>query len=81
MIKLHRKAEDIISLIFYSPVHHTNSHFMLLEIDNGEKVICYYDSLAELTTINGMKETRIATLVEASSALKTVDAFSNNLVG
>ena len=63
------------------PIHHTNSHFTLLEIDDGEKVIRHYDSLAEPTTISSTKKTRIATLVEVSSALKVVEAFSNDLVG
>uniref|UniRef100_A0A093UXU9 Carboxyl-terminal PDZ ligand of neuronal nitric oxide synthase protein n=1 Tax=Talaromyces marneffei PM1 TaxID=1077442 RepID=A0A093UXU9_TALMA len=58
------KAEGTTPLIFYSPIHHTNSHFTLLEIDDGEKVIRHYDLLAEPTTINSMKKTRIATLVE-----------------
>uniref|UniRef100_A0A093UL80 Acidic endochitinase SE2 n=1 Tax=Talaromyces marneffei PM1 TaxID=1077442 RepID=A0A093UL80_TALMA len=58
-----------------------DSHFTLLEIDHGQKVIRHYDSLAEPTTINGTKKTRVATLVEASSALKVVEAFSNDLVG
>lgn len=78
--ELCRKA-DVAPLIFYSPVHHTDSHFTLLEIDDSKKVIRHYDSLAEPTTINGTKKTRVATLVEVSSALKTVEAFSNDLVG
>jgi hypothetical protein len=78
MAELRKKAEDTASLIFYSPIHHTDSHFTLLEIDHHKKVICHYDSLAESTTINGTKKTRIATLVEASSALKVVEAFSND---
>ncbi|EEA19289.1 hypothetical protein PMAA_000890 [Talaromyces marneffei ATCC 18224] len=69
MAGLRRKAElgpagHHTPLIFYSPIHHTDSHFTLLEIDDGEKVIRHYDSLAERTTIHGTKKTRIATLVE-----------------
>jgi hypothetical protein len=71
MAGLRRKAElgpagHHTPLIFYSPIHHTDSHFTLLEIDDGEKVIRHYDSLAERTTIHGTKKTRIATLVEVS---------------
>ncbi|KAF3407280.1 hypothetical protein DPV78_000137 [Talaromyces pinophilus] len=66
--KLHRKveieSEGYTPLVFYSPIHQTDSHFTLLKIDDGEKVIRHYDSLAELMTINGTKKTRIATLVE-----------------
>lgn len=81
MAELRRKAEGTTPLVFYSPVYHTNSHFSLLEIVDGKEVIRHYDSLAERTTINGTKKTRIATLVEASSALKMADAFSNDLIG
>jgi hypothetical protein len=66
------EPEGYTPLVFYSPIHHTDSHFTLLEIDDGEKVIRHYDSLAEPTTINGTKKTRIATLVEVSLALKDV---------
>jgi Ulp1 protease family, C-terminal catalytic domain len=74
--ELRRKAEVglecHIPLIFYSPIHYTDSHFMLLEIDDDKKMIHHYDSLAEPTTVNGMKKTRIATLVEVRLALKDV---------
>uniref|UniRef100_A0A093X852 Ubiquitin-like-specific protease 1 n=1 Tax=Talaromyces marneffei PM1 TaxID=1077442 RepID=A0A093X852_TALMA len=56
--------ESCTPLIFYAPLCHTHSHFTLLEINDGEKVIRHYDSLAERTTINGMKKTRISTLVK-----------------
>jgi hypothetical protein len=69
--ELHRKAElgpegHHTLLIFYSPIHYIDLHFTLLEIDDGEKAICYYNSLAERMTIHGTKKTRIATLVEIS---------------
>lgn len=74
--ELRRKAEvgpeGHNPLIFYSPIHHTNSHFTLLEIDDDKKMIRHYDSLAEPTTVNGTKKTRIATLVEVRLALKDV---------
>jgi len=81
MVELPRKVEDTAPLIFYTPVHHADSHFTLLEIDHGKKVICHYDSLAEPTTISGTKKTRLATLVEVSPALETAEAFSNDVVG
>jgi hypothetical protein len=68
-------------LTFYSPIHHSNSHFTLLEIDDGEKVIRHYDSLAEPTTIHGTKKTRTATLVEVNSHSSTSGAFFNRVVG
>ncbi|QGA17621.1 hypothetical protein EYB26_005296 [Talaromyces marneffei] len=66
--ELRKKAESGLesctSLIFYAPICHTHSHFTLLEINDGEKVIRHYDSLAKPTTINGTKKTRFAALVE-----------------
>lgn len=79
--ELRRKAEDIAPLIFYSPIFHTQSHFTLLEIDDGEKTIRHYDSMAELTTINGTKKTRVATLIEVSPILETAEVSSNDVVG
>ncbi|RAO71511.1 uncharacterized protein BHQ10_007523 [Talaromyces amestolkiae] len=64
MVELRRKAEGTVPLTFYTPVHHINSHFTLLEIDDGEKVIRHYDSMAEPTVINGTEKTKVATLVE-----------------
>jgi hypothetical protein len=74
--ELRRKAEvgpeAHTPLLFYSPIHHTGSHFTLLEIDDDKKMIRHYDSLAEPTTVNGTKKTRIATLVEVILTLKDV---------
>jgi hypothetical protein len=76
MVELYRKIEATAPLIFYIPVHYTDSYFTLLEINYGEKVIRHYDSLAEPTTINGTKKTRLATLVEVSLALEMAEASS-----
>lgn len=81
IVELRRKAEGTVPLLFYAPVHHTNTHFTLLEIDDGEKVIRHYDSKAKLTIRNGTEKTRVATLVKVSSVLKTAEAFSHNVVG
>ncbi|EED22537.1 hypothetical protein TSTA_060320 [Talaromyces stipitatus ATCC 10500] len=66
--ELRREAEhgleDCRPLTFFSPICKENSHFTLLEINDGEKVIRHYDSLAAPTTINGTKKTSIAALVE-----------------
>ncbi|OKL55222.1 hypothetical protein UA08_09507 [Talaromyces atroroseus] len=59
-----KEAEGSTPLIFYCPVNHNNSHFTLLEVNDSEKVIRHYDSLAPVTAINGTKKTRIAALVE-----------------
>uniref|UniRef100_A0A093V2V6 Ubiquitin-like protease family profile domain-containing protein n=1 Tax=Talaromyces marneffei PM1 TaxID=1077442 RepID=A0A093V2V6_TALMA len=64
IISYRRDAEGGTPLIFYCPVNHSNSHFTLLEINDGEKAIRHYDSQAPLTAINGTKKTRIAALIE-----------------
>lgn len=66
IVMFRREAENSTPLIFYCPVNHDNSHFTLLEVNDGEKVIRHYDSQAPLTAINGTKKTRIAALVEVS---------------
>jgi hypothetical protein len=79
--QLRREAEteSCTPLIFFCPIL-SESHFTLLEINDGEKVIRHYDSLAASTTISGMK-TRIATLVEVESSCWTLEVFSNNMLG
>ena len=63
------RPEGCTPLTFYSPINHTNSHFTLLEINDGEKVIRHYDSMAAPTTIDGTEKTRIAALVEVRSII------------
>jgi Ulp1 protease family, C-terminal catalytic domain len=62
------EAESCTPLIFFCPIYSNESHFTLLEINDSEKAIRHYDSLATLTTIGGTEKTRIAALVEVESS-------------
>jgi hypothetical protein len=53
----------LISLVYFCPLNH-NKHFTLLEINEREKAIRHYDSMADPAVIKGEKTTRISTLVE-----------------
>jgi hypothetical protein len=70
IISYRREAEGGTPLIFYCPVNHSNSHFTLLEINDGEKAIRHYDSQAPITAIKGTKKTRVAGLVEVNQSAK-----------
>jgi hypothetical protein len=60
------EVEDSMPLIFYCPVNHKNSHFILLEINDSERAIRHYDSQAPPTARDGTEKTRVAYLVEVS---------------
>ncbi|EXJ73556.1 uncharacterized protein A1O5_03317 [Cladophialophora psammophila CBS 110553] len=52
-------------LVYFCPLNHRGAHFTLLEINDQERVIRHYDSMADRATINGSgKQTRVARLVE-----------------
>ncbi|KAF4230400.1 hypothetical protein CNMCM6457_005976 [Aspergillus fumigatiaffinis] len=53
----------LVSLVYFCPLNH-NRHFTLLEINEREKAIRHYDSMADPAVIKGEKTTRISTLVE-----------------
>ncbi|KAL4869551.1 hypothetical protein BDV12DRAFT_196177 [Aspergillus spectabilis] len=70
--KYRRQAKDTfgdtVPLVFFCPINHTDSHYTLLEINERERVIRHYDSLADR---NGVGKTRISKLVqEEFGALK-----------
>ncbi|KEF54272.1 uncharacterized protein A1O9_09438 [Exophiala aquamarina CBS 119918] len=57
-------------LVYFCPLNHCGTHFTLLEINDQERVIRHYDSMADQATINGCgKQTRVARLVEVRSPL------------
>jgi hypothetical protein len=59
---------DVIPLVFFCPINHTDSHYTLLEINEQERVIRHYDSLADRGAVN---QTRMSRLVqEEFGALK-----------
>ncbi|KAL4933516.1 uncharacterized protein BDV17DRAFT_111257 [Aspergillus undulatus] len=70
--KYRRQAKDIfgdsVPLVFFCPINHADSHYTLLEINERERVIRHYDSLADR---DGDGKTRISKLVqEEFGALK-----------
>ncbi|KAL2844845.1 hypothetical protein BJX68DRAFT_269381 [Aspergillus pseudodeflectus] len=52
---------DVIPLVFFYPINHTDSHYTLLEINERERVIRHYDSLADQGAVN---QTRMSRLVQ-----------------
>ncbi|KAL4869118.1 hypothetical protein BDV12DRAFT_196550 [Aspergillus spectabilis] len=55
---------DALSLVYFCPINHKNKHFTLLEVNEREKAIRHYDSMADSDTILGVKATRLAKLVK-----------------
>jgi hypothetical protein len=53
----------LVSLVYFCPLNY-NRYFTLLEINECEKAIHYYDSMADPAVIKGKKMTRISTLVK-----------------
>ncbi|KAE8358565.1 hypothetical protein BDV27DRAFT_163459 [Aspergillus caelatus] len=52
-----RKASgELVPLVFFCPINHKGQHFSLLEINEREKVIRHYDSMAKVTTRLRMTE-------------------------
>jgi hypothetical protein len=51
------------ALAHFCPINH-NNHFTLLEINEREKVIQHYDSMAEPGTISGCNKTKISRVVK-----------------
>ncbi|GMG16930.1 unnamed protein product [Aspergillus oryzae] len=52
-----RKASgEWVPLVFFCPINHQGQHFSLLEINEREKVIRHYDSMAKVTTRLRMTE-------------------------
>ena len=74
---------DMIPLVYFCPLNHRGNHFTLLEINDQEKAIRHYDSMADLATIEGsLKRTRVAWLVEVRPSLKTMGRnFPNAILG
>ncbi|KAL2802112.1 hypothetical protein BJX63DRAFT_438187 [Aspergillus granulosus] len=70
--KYRRQAKETfgeaIPLVFFCPINHTDSHYTLLEINERERAIRHYDSLAGRDAVG---KTRISRLVqEEFGALK-----------
>ncbi|CEL01164.1 hypothetical protein ASPCAL00753 [Aspergillus calidoustus] len=70
--KYRRQAKEtfgeVIPLVFFCPINHTDSHYTLLEINERERVIRHYDSLADRGAVG---QTRMSRLVqEEFGALK-----------
>jgi hypothetical protein len=70
--KYRRQAKEtfgeVIPLVFFCPINHTDSHYTILEINERERVIRHYDSLADRGAVG---QTRISRLVqEEFGALK-----------
>ncbi|RHZ45233.1 uncharacterized protein CDV56_102077 [Aspergillus thermomutatus] len=52
-----------VPLVHFCPINH-NNHFTLLKINEREKVIRHYDSMAKPGTISGRNKTKISRLVK-----------------
>jgi hypothetical protein len=65
--KYRREAKDTfgdaVPLVYFCPINHRNKHFTLLEINERERVIRHYDSMAKPDIIHGGMETRVSRLV------------------
>lgn len=81
--KARTRSGDMIPLVYYCPLNHRDDHFTLLEINDQEKAIRHYDSVAEPATIDGsLKLTRVARLVGVRSSPKMMRrTFPNATVG
>ncbi|EXJ56204.1 uncharacterized protein A1O5_12660 [Cladophialophora psammophila CBS 110553] len=71
--RLRKQARDIfgdtIHPVYFCPLNHNNNHFTLLEVNDREKVIRHYDSMADQTITEGrFTLTRVAQLVEEEFA-------------
>lgn len=56
---------DMIPPVYFCPLNHRGDHFTLLEINDQEKAIRHYDSMADQDVIDGsLKRTRVAQIVE-----------------
>jgi hypothetical protein len=56
-----------ICLVYFCPLYTNNNHFALLEINEREKKIYHYDSMASEDIINGRVEiSRVGKLVQVS---------------
>ncbi|RHZ45973.1 uncharacterized protein CDV56_104172 [Aspergillus thermomutatus] len=66
--KYRSEAKEIFGtgtcLVYFCPINHRNNHFTLLEINEREKVIRHYDSMADPAVVKGDKGTRISDLVK-----------------
>jgi Ulp1 protease family, C-terminal catalytic domain len=52
-------------LVHFCPLNVNSNHFTLLEINERERVIYHYDSMASQGVINGrIKQTRVGEIVE-----------------
>ncbi|KAA8652085.1 uncharacterized protein ATNIH1004_000989 [Aspergillus tanneri] len=62
---------NVVPLVYFCPINHNNNHFTLVEINERERAIRHYDSMAQADTIHGTKETRMSRLIkEEFSGLK-----------
>jgi len=60
---------NMVPLVYFCPLNHYGNHFTLLEINDQEKIIRHYDSMADQTAMDGrLKLTRVAQLVQVRSS-------------
>jgi len=65
------KFGDTMRLVYFCPLNHNSNHFTLLEVNDQEKVIRHYDSMADQATIDSrVKLTRVGRLIQVRPCLK-----------
>ncbi|RAL06642.1 uncharacterized protein BO97DRAFT_309607, partial [Aspergillus homomorphus CBS 101889] len=63
-IEKHKQTLGPAPLVHFCPINHRNNHFTLLELNEKEKIIRHYDSMANPDPVKGIKETRLSKLVQ-----------------
>jgi hypothetical protein len=73
-IRSQSNGEEILQ-VYFCPLNHNNNHFSLLEINEIERTIYHYDSMASDNVINGtipingtVQLTKVAKLVQVSTS-------------
>ena len=52
-------------MVYFCPLNHKNNHFTLLEINDRDEVIRYYDSMSTQNAIDGSRRTtRVGALIQ-----------------
>ena len=76
-----KKHGTAVPLAYFCPLNHSCSHFTLLEINERNKGIYHYDSMADQGIIDGTKKsTRVRELVQVSWTSRSRGNLKTNQV-